>query len=88
MESAGHFAGLSGKNAVRTLLGRFMKPPPALQRANLGPGRARIHVNVVRSLAAHLPEMLSKRRQIRRGRTVPDREIERWFYPRDIWLRR
>lgn len=88
MESIGHFAGLSGKNAARTILGRFMKPPPALRRANLGPGRARIHVNVVRSLAAHLPEMLAKRRQIRGRRTVPDRDIQSWFYPRELWLAR
>jgi hypothetical protein len=43
---------------------------------------------VARSLLAHGPEMLSKRRSIRSRRTVPDREIERWFYPRDLWLSR
>src|SRR5207253_6690091 len=80
MESVGHFAGLSAKNASRTMLGRVMRPPQALRRADLGPGRARIHVDVMRSLAAHLPEMLSKRREIRSRRPVPDRDIERWFY--------
>jgi GT2 family glycosyltransferase len=88
VQSLSHFAGLSGKNAARTALGRFMRPPAALRRTNLGPGRARIHVNVVRSLAAHMPEMLTKRRQIRAARTVPDREIESWLYPRDLWLAR
>jgi GT2 family glycosyltransferase len=88
LQSVGHFAGLSGKNAARTLLGRFTRPPRTLQRADLGPGRARIHVDVVRSLLRHLPEMLAKRRVIRGGRTVSDSEIEKWLYPRDLWLAR
>ena len=50
--------------------------------------RARIHMHVAASLAAHLPEMLLKRSQIRRRRTVPDAAIERWFYPREQWLAR
>jgi GT2 family glycosyltransferase len=82
------FAVLSGKNASRTLLSRVTDPPPALQRANLGPGRARIHVKVVRSLAAHLPEMLAKRRRNRRRRITSDEEIARWFYPRELWTGR
>jgi hypothetical protein len=82
MASVGHFAGLSGKNATRTVLSRVMRPPQALQHANLGPGRARIHVRVVRSLAAHMPEMLAKRLEIRRRRRVNDEEVLRWLYLR------
>jgi hypothetical protein len=32
--------------------------------------------------------MLAKRRQIRGRRTVPDRDIQSWFYPRELWLAR
>jgi GT2 family glycosyltransferase len=83
-----HFAGLSGKNLARTLVGRVTRPPQALAAANLGTGRARIHVKVVLSLLAHLPEMLVKRWRIRRRRTVPDAEIARWFFPREQWVAR
>ena len=83
--SLAHFAGISLKNGVRTAVSRFMTPPPTLQRGNLGAGRARIHLRVVTSLAAHLPEMLFKRFQIRRHRRVPDSEVMRWFYPRELW---
>jgi GT2 family glycosyltransferase len=79
------FAWMSLKNAARTLLSRFVRPPAALQRANLGAGRARIHAKVIGSLATHLPEMLVKRLQIRRRRRVEDTEIARWFYPRELW---
>jgi GT2 family glycosyltransferase len=88
LQSVGHFAGLSGKNAARTLLGRVTQPPRTLQQADLGPGRARIHVDVVRSVLRHMPEMLAKRRTIRGRRTVGDSEIEKWLYPRDLWLAR
>ena len=87
-ESGMRFAGLAARNAARTLLGRVTTPPEALRRADRGPGRARIHLAVLRSLLAHTPEMLAKRRNIRARRTVSDREIERWFYPRDLWLSR
>jgi GT2 family glycosyltransferase len=83
-----HFANLSARNAVRAMLSRIMRPPDALNRSNLGPGRARLHLRVVLSLARHLPEMLVKRWGIRRGRRVPDHEIQRWFFPRERWLAR
>jgi hypothetical protein len=35
-----------------------------------------------------MPEMLAKRAQIRRRRTVPDSEVERWFYLRKQWVAR
>ena len=79
------FAWISFKNAARTLLGRFVPPPRSLERANLGAGRARIHVRVVGSLATHLPEMLVKRVRVRRNRRVADSEVTRWFYPRELW---
>src|SRR5258708_37642762 len=79
------FAVISGKNAIRALAGRLVRPRATLARANLGAGRARIHLKVVASLAAHLPEMLVKRRQVRRLRRVPDSEVTRWFYSRKLW---
>jgi GT2 family glycosyltransferase len=82
------FAGLATANAVRTAVSRVARPPAALERANMGPGRARIHVKVLASLVRHLPEMLSKRWRIRRRRRVTDTEIARWFYPRELWLSR
>ncbi len=83
-----HFANLSARNACRALLSRVMRPPEALNRANLGAGRARLHLRVVLSLLRHLPEMLVKRWGIRRRRLVRDREIQRWFFPRERWLAR
>lgn len=83
-----HFTMLSSKNAARTLISRVVRPPQLLQRANLGPGRARIHMKVVLSLLRHLPEMLVKRHRVRRLRRVSDNEIARWFYPRERWLAR
>lgn len=79
------FAALSARNAARTLLGRLIRPPAALERANLGAGRARVHVRVLGSLLAHLPGMLASRWRIRRRRRVSDREIAAWFYPRELW---
>jgi GT2 family glycosyltransferase len=46
---------------------------------------ARVHVKVLGSLLRHLPEMLAKRRSIRRKRRVSDAEIVHWFYPRERW---
>ena len=79
------FAVLSARNAARTLIGRVRRPPEGLQKANLGPGRARIHLRVIASLVGHGPEMLVKRIRIRSRRTVPDTEIERFMYPREAW---
>src|SRR5439155_8054427 len=83
-----HFAALAARNVARAVLGRVTRPPEVLVRANLGPGRARIHLKVVVSLLRYLPEMLVKRWRIRRGRTVSDAYIARWFYPRDRCLSR
>ena len=85
LRTLAHFARISIKNGARTILGRFVSPPAALQRANLGAGRARIHVRVVASLAARLPEMLVKRARIRHHMRVSDAEVVRWFYPRELW---
>lgn len=79
------FAMISVKNAVRALMGRFGRPPATLAKTNLGAGRARIHLKVIASLAAHLPEMLIKRRRVRRLRRVADADIARWFYSRKLW---
>ncbi len=49
-------------------------------------GRGRGHrQRVAGSFAAHLPEMLWKRRAIRSRRTVPDADILRWAVPRAEW---
>jgi GT2 family glycosyltransferase len=82
------FALLSSGNAARTLVGRVVRPPEILRRADLGPRRARIHARVLLSLLVHLPEMLAKRYRIRRRRTVADREIASWFYPLEWWRMR
>jgi GT2 family glycosyltransferase len=82
------FALLSARNAARTLLGRVVRPPASLRRADLGPGRARIHLRVALSLLRLLPGMLAQRRRIRRRRTVPDAEVFRFLYPREEWLAR
>jgi hypothetical protein len=73
---------------VRATVSRVARPPAALERVNQGPGRARIHLRVLASLVRHLPEMLAKRRAVRRRRLVSDAEIRRWFYPRELWVSR
>jgi hypothetical protein len=84
----GQFALLSFGNAARTLVGRVMRPPRLLRRADLGPRRAKIHARVLLSLLVHLPEMLAKRHRIRSRRTVADAEIAAWFYPLERWRAR
>lgn len=73
-------AGFAAKAAARRLgLGRGTGAvAPGLSRAG-------IQLRVVLSLVRHMPEMLSKRRAIRRGRRASDAEIIRWFYPRELW---
>ncbi|OLE21258.1 MAG: hypothetical protein AUG49_22480, partial [Catenulispora sp. 13_1_20CM_3_70_7] len=81
------FIRLAARNATRRA--RRRGDSPVLEgRAARGAGRARVHLRVVASLAAHLPEMLVKRSQIRRRRTVPDAVVERWFFPREQWAGR
>jgi len=65
-----------------------MRPPPVLARANLGAGRARLHGRVMLSLIWHLPEMARKRVRIRARRRVSDAVIQRWLYPRELWVAR
>ena len=86
----GSFLGF-GVMAARGVLGgvrrRIVGRRDARELAHKG-ARARrlaIHLRVMASLTVHLPEMLAKRAEIRRRRTVPDTEIERWFYPRERW---
>ncbi|MBO0728283.1 MAG: glycosyltransferase family 2 protein [Acidimicrobiaceae bacterium] len=81
-----HFASLSVRSVGHTLLRRGSKAAtdgktPAVS----GRSRARIHLRVVLSLLRRLPEMMWKRRQIRRHRLVDDAEIRRWFYRRELW---
>jgi GT2 family glycosyltransferase len=81
------FAAMSAAYAARSLARRGV----ARRRGGeTGPGisRARIQVRVLGSLLRHLPEMLGKRRAIRGGRTVPDADIARWFFPREEWNKR
>lgn len=69
-----------------TLLLRALGSAAVQQPApNRGLRRARTHGPVARSFAAHLPEMLAKRRFIRSRRKIADAEIERWMYPRARW---
>ncbi len=89
LRSFARFAYLSARLGARGLLRRG-RSRGAAGSAGRGPGfsRARIHLRVFASLLAHLPEMLAKRWRIRRSRTVPDAEIVRWFYPRELWERK
>lgn len=81
----GGFARASALNAIRTVWGRLRRPPAALARADLGSGRARIHLRVLLSLIRHTPEMLVKRSRIRSRRAVPDSAIEGFLFPRELW---
>lgn len=82
------FAALSVGNAA-TAVRRRLLPRPVLPAGAVGGGpRARIHLRVLGSLAAHGPEMLLKRARIRGRRKLPDQAIERWFFPRDQWVGR
>jgi GT2 family glycosyltransferase len=81
--SYGHFGRAAASNAARALRRRL---GPGLAGSGMpSPGRAAIHLHVVASIARHLPEMMWKRRAIRRGRKVADTDIARWFYPRERW---
>lgn len=84
LQSYAGFAYRSARMAARLVLRRGGQAAPAAPAA-VGPSRARIHLNVVLSLAGHLPEMLAKRWRIRRRRTVRDRDLLRWAYPRSSW---
>ena len=93
VRSYGAFARLAADNMRLVVRGRMGERRPGSrtvphQTGRKDASRARIHMHVAASLAAHLPEMLVKRSQIRRRRTVPDAAIERWFYPREQWLAR
>jgi GT2 family glycosyltransferase len=83
--SFARFAIMSLRNAVRAVLGRMIRPPAMLRRANLGAGRARIHIKVMLSFARYFPEMLWKRLRIRRRRRVADADIMRWLYSKELW---
>jgi GT2 family glycosyltransferase len=73
------------KNLFATMRGKSAGSGIPADRKMPRPGRARVHVRVAASLLLHLPEMLVKRRRIRRSRRVSDAEIARWFYPREQW---
>ena len=78
------FGSRAARMSFLTLLGR--PGPGGPTRPSRRPAsRARVRLQVVLSLALHLPEMLAKRRRIRRGRRVADAEIRRWLYPRELW---
>jgi GT2 family glycosyltransferase len=83
-----HFAWVSARFAGRGLMTRCRssKTQSAKRRSErAGASRARTHARVIVSLLRHLPEMLAKRGGIRRRRRVTDREILRWFLPRELW---
>lgn len=87
------FARLAAGRATRGVQRRLgAREPLGSTRPGKGGGRdgnsAGVHARVLASLAVHLPEMLVKRSQIRRRRTVPDAAVERWFYPREQWRAR
>ena len=50
-----------------------------------GAQRALIHGRVLGSLVVHLPEMLAKRRRIRRSRIVSDAKVLQWAVARKQW---
>lgn len=77
------FAWRSARLGMRAFLPR--QTAAAGDRATPRFSRARIELRVLRSLLEHLPEMLGKRRQIRRRRTVSDAQIRGWMYPRELW---
>jgi GT2 family glycosyltransferase len=92
----GRMAADNAKGALTQRLGEWRLDRPRRSGTNAGNddelrtvrheiSRSRMHLSVLRSLVIHLPEMLAKRAHIRRRRTVPDAEIERWFYPRERW---
>jgi GT2 family glycosyltransferase len=82
------FAGLSVRALARALLRRRRASAAPSRGAPGGPSRTRVHLHVVASLLRHLPALLVRRRRIRKLRTVTDREIMRWLYPRERWDRR
>ncbi len=53
-----------------------------------GSSRARIHLRVLISIVEHLPRLVVQRGRIRTRRTVSDREIRRWFVPKEEWDQR
>jgi len=71
--------GFAARAAVRRLAGRRGTGERP------GPSRIRIHASVLGSLLRHLPDLLGKRRRIRRHRRVSDREVLSWLYPRERW---
>jgi GT2 family glycosyltransferase len=78
------FALVALRGVARAILRRRRYAPAEPGRVG-APGRALIHSRVLVSLIRHLPEMLGKRFSIRRRRLVPDAEITRWFYSRELW---
>lgn len=80
------YAWLASAGSVRAVVRRSRRTPGTSRAATIHPvARARIHLHVLASLLRHLPEMLAKRRRIRRGRVIPDVELSRWLYPRKLW---
>jgi GT2 family glycosyltransferase len=77
------------KNARPAFLARsyagFLRRSAAAETGRAGPTRQKVRGRVLRSYAAHLPEMLWKRSLVRARRRVADRAVERWLYPREAW---
>ena len=85
LRSAATFALLAMANLARALGIRAQGRVGRGGRVAGDGGRARIHLRVVASLLAHLPEMLGKRWAIRGRRKVADATIRAWMYPREKW---
>ena len=80
------FARRSLRMSARLVLRRRDRVPAAAGGAP-APNRARVHLRVAASLVAHMPEMLVKRFQVRRRRSVPDADVLAWLRPREEWDR-
>jgi len=89
LRSFGWYGWLAAQGAARALFRRGRRPSGGATwptKASISPvSRARIHLHVLASLMRYLPEMLAKRRRIRRGRRVSEAEIMRWLYARRRW---
>jgi GT2 family glycosyltransferase len=86
VRSFGWYAWLAAQGAARAVVRRGSRISRSPRAVRISPAaRARIHLHVLSSVVRHLPEMLAKRRWIRKQRVMSDAEILRWFYPRKLW---
>ncbi|HZU15945.1 MAG TPA: glycosyltransferase family 2 protein [Candidatus Dormibacteraeota bacterium] len=50
-----------------------------------GLSRVRVYLDIAMSVTRHLPHLMVQRLRIRRTRRLPDREIQRWLFPKERW---